>query len=140
MDVMDAEMTRVILVEDHKMIRDVLKSLIEQVDNCHVIVEAVCGLEAIDIIGKVQADLIILDMSLPGCGGLEVLKAAKKTGMAKILALTMMTETEHIQAALDAGADGICLKDRGVITLKKAIMEVLYGRHPVYLEKQKGPP
>ena len=134
MDTMEPAKLKVILVEDHKVIRSFLNQFVGGMVCCEIVAEAVCGVEAIEIIRTVLADLIILDLSLPGRGGLEVLREAKKLSTAKILAFTMMADEQHIKEALNAGVDGICLKDRGIKILEQAILEVLEGKHPIYLE------
>jgi len=128
---------RVILVEDHKLLREFLKNFVVKVDHCSVVAEAKCGIEALNAIRDVEADIVLLDLSLPHVDGIEVLKRTKATlkGDTKFLVVTMHADKNKIQGALEAGADGIFLKDRGPALLEKAILETLEGKHPYYLEK-----
>jgi DNA-binding NarL/FixJ family response regulator len=123
----------VILVEDHAVMRSVLKYIVEDIDQCSIIAEAKCGIEALDAIKNIQADLVLLDLSLPDVKGVEVIKQAKKISSIKILVVTMQTDKGIIDQALEAGADGIILKDLSPKILKRAVLEVLDGKCPVYL-------
>jgi DNA-binding NarL/FixJ family response regulator len=133
---MCAEKARIILVEDHKLIRAFLRKFIDRIGCCQIVAEAVCGTDALDVIRSAPADLIVIDLSLPGRSGVEVIRETKRISTAKILVFTMITDAYHIQEAIDSGADGICLKDRSAETLGKAIKEILEGKHPIYLEKE----
>ena len=125
--------TKVIVVEDHDIFRSYLKAFVQQVDHCRIVAEAVDGEAALEAIRKIPADLIVLDLRLPRMSGLSVIQESKKISIAKILVMTMHTEMEIIQQALDAGADGICLKDKDIKVFEKAIMETLEGKRPVYV-------
>ena len=125
--------TRVILIEDNALIRTFLKNQIERLDY-EVVAEATSGLEALDAINNVPADLILLDLSLPEISGLQILGESKKVRQTKVLIITMHTEYHIIQEALDAGADGICVKDRFNLVLESAMLETINGKRPVYLD------
>jgi DNA-binding NarL/FixJ family response regulator len=127
-------MTKVILVEDHDLMRAYLKKFVEQVDNCKIIAEATDGHQAIEIIRSTDADLVILDLSLPRLSGQSVLESVRKMSPIKILVVTMQTDRRIIQQALDAGANGIFLKDKGVMLLEQAILETIDGKRPVYID------
>ena len=129
---MDPRTTKTIVVEDHEIFRKYLKTFVEQVDHCKIVAEASDGNEALDTIKNVPADLIVLDLSLPRLSGIRVLKEAKKISQTKILVISMHTDKDVVQTALDAGADGFCQKDMGVKVLEKAILETLDGKRPVY--------
>ena len=125
--------TRVILIEDNALIRTFLKNQIERLDY-EVVAEATSGLAALDAINNVPADLILLDLSLPEISGLQILGESKKIRQTKVLIITMHTEHHIIQEALDAGADGICVKDRFHLDLESAMLETINGNRPVYLD------
>jgi two-component system, NarL family, response regulator NreC len=137
---MAGDKTRVIIVEDHDLMRSYLKRFIEQVDHCHIIAEAKDGKKAIEVIQSVSADLIVLDLRLPRLSGLSVIEASKKLSPAKILVVTMHADEDTIQQALDAGADGIVLKDKGAKVFEEAILSTLSGKRPVCLEEDCGGP
>ena len=131
---MDKSIIEIILVEDHDVFRTLYKTFVEQIDECQIIAEADNGLQALALIGTVQADLIVLDLSLPGLSGIEVIKKSKEINKTKILVVTVHTDKEIIQTALDAGADGVCNKTINVELLEKAIFETINGNVPVYLD------
>jgi DNA-binding NarL/FixJ family response regulator len=128
--------TKIILVEDFKAIREFLKLFIERETAFKVVAEATTGAEAIEVINSIQADLIILDLNLPVKSGIQVLKEVRHTTAAKILAFTMRDNEAYIAEALDAGADGICLKDGGLETFRKAILQVSDSKQPFFFTSQ----
>ncbi len=123
-------MNRVIVIEDHTVMRETIKSLVEQVDTCIVVAEAKDGSEAIRIIEETPADLILLDLSLPQVSGLEVLEKVRPQTSAKILVVTMFNETEVIKKAFALGANCAFEKDRGLAAFKKVVAETLEGTCP----------
>jgi DNA-binding NarL/FixJ family response regulator len=133
---MDAPDIKIILVEDHEVFRSLYKSFIEQIEMCRVVAEADNGRQALSLIQSVPADLIVLDLSLPGLNGIDVLKKSKEICATKILVVTVHNDKEIIQAALDAGADGVCNKTIGPRLMAKAVVETVNGKHPVYLDSE----
>jgi two-component system, NarL family, response regulator NreC len=125
---------RVIIIEDHDLMRSLLKKFIDQFDCCQIIAEAADGKKAIELIQSIPADLILLDLSLPRLSGLSVIAESKKINPTKILVITMHSDADTIQRALEAGADGLVLKDEGVKVIERAILETLNGKRPVCLE------
>jgi DNA-binding NarL/FixJ family response regulator len=123
---MDAK-KRIILVEDNDLYRAALKDLINAQENLEVVAEAATGSEAMTIIGRVPADLVLLDLRLPGTSGYDVLPEISKRVEAKILVLTILESDHNIRAALEAGADGYCFKDVSSTELIHAISSVLSG-------------
>jgi len=122
----------IIIVEDYQTIRELLKMFAERVHGCKVVAEARDGLEAIDLVTKVHADLMLLDLSMPRLDGIKVLQEVKKISAIKVLVVTMHADQERLQQALDNGADGICVKDAGSKAIEKAILEILGGGRPIY--------
>jgi len=127
--------TKVIIVEDHDLMRAYLKKFVEQMDHCKIIAEATDGLQAIEIIRSTEADLILLDLSLPRLSGISVIESLRKISPTKILVVTMQTDRQIIQQALDAGANGIVLKDKGAKVLEQAILETMDGKRPMYVDE-----
>jgi DNA-binding NarL/FixJ family response regulator len=132
---MEREKIKVIVVEDHNLFRIVIKKIVEMIEDCHVVAEASCGMEALKLIRQVPADLIVMDLRLPGIGGVSLIEESKKISSTKILVFTASRDKEIIQSALDAGADGICSKDNDKSVFERAILETLDGKRPVYLER-----
>jgi DNA-binding NarL/FixJ family response regulator len=129
---------KIIVVEDHNLFRIVIKKIVETIENCHVVAEARCGMEALELIKTTPADLIVMDLRLPGINGVSLIEESKKIGPTKILVLTASREKDIIQSALDAGADGICSKDNDKSVFEKAIVETLAGSKPIYLERPQS--
>ena len=125
----DSEKKGVLIVEDHTLIREGLRSLLSSHPNLEVIGEAGDGREAIRQAERLSPTLILMDLSMPRMGGVEAIREIKKSQTKiKILALTVNDSEEHVLAALKAGADGYILKDSTRAELVQAIQNVLAGK------------
>ena len=125
----DSEKKGVLIVEDHTLIREGLRSLLSSHPDLEVIGEAGDGREAIRQAEKLSPALILMDLSMPRMGGVEAIREIKKSQTKiKILALTVNDSEEHVLAALKAGADGYILKDSTRAELVQAIQNVLAGK------------
>ena len=118
---------KIILVEDNDLYRAALKELINTQAHLEVVAEAGSGAEALTIIAQFPADLVLLDLRLPGRTGYDVLPEISKSTDAKILVLTILESDHNIRAAFEAGADGYCFKDVSSQELINAISSVLAG-------------
>ncbi|MCU0559013.1 MAG: response regulator transcription factor [Desulfobacterales bacterium] len=118
---------RLIIVEDNDLYRAALKELINAQAHLEVVAEASSGAEALRVAKEVPADLVLLDLRLPGGSGYAVLPELSGSVAAKILVLTILESDHTIRAALEAGADGYCFKDVGSQELIHAIETVLAG-------------
>lgn len=124
-----SEKNTIIIVEDHKLLREGLQSLLNNVDTYQVVGEAADGIEAIKIIKQKEPDLILLDLSMPRMNGISVVKEIKRMyPKMRILVLTIHDSDEHVLEAFEAGADGYCLKDAGRKELLIAIDSILCGK------------
>ncbi|MFO3797623.1 MAG: response regulator transcription factor, partial [Anaerolineales bacterium] len=104
-------MTTILLADDHAVLRSGLKLLLESQPDLIVIGEASTGLETLDLAERLQPELILLDISMPGLNGLDALAALLKVApQAKILILTMYDDPHYLRAALKQGASGYVLK------------------------------
>ncbi|MDO9262851.1 MAG: response regulator transcription factor [Desulfosalsimonadaceae bacterium] len=120
---------RILLAEDHKILREGLKALLSVDPDITVIGEAEDGRMAIKYAETYSPDLVLMDLSMPKTGGLEAIREIKRTQPAiKILVLTVHDSEEYIQAALQAGADGYVLKDADRQELLGAVKHVLDGK------------
>ena len=120
---------RVLIVEDHTILREGLRSLLSSHQDLDVVGEAENGLEAIRSAEKLQPNLILMDLSMPRMGGIEAVREIKKRQpKIKILILTVNDSEEYILAALKAGADGYILKDSTHAELLQAIRNTLSGK------------
>lgn len=116
------------LADDHELMREGIKHLLEFDGSIEVIAEASDGIECLDKLDKITPDLLLLDINMPNRNGIEVLEDLKKRKRKlKILMLTVHNEVDYLLKAIDIGADGYILKDSGSVELKKAINVVMNG-------------
>ena len=121
--------TKVVIVEDHKLFREGLKSLLSDKADVEVVGEAGDGLEAIRTVKKCRPDIMLLDLSMPKMNGISVMKEIKSQfPETKIMALTIHESDQYVLEAFEAGADGYCLKDAGRNELMVAVDSVLQGK------------
>jgi len=126
---MESGKTRIVLVEDHGMVRQGLKTLLSSNSDYKIVGEAEDGLSAIRCIMKHKPCLVIIDLRLPKMSGLEVIANIKKQSPAvKILVLTAHKSEELVHAALSAGVNGFISKSGSYTELDIAIKSVLAGK------------
>ncbi|MDZ7845191.1 MAG: response regulator transcription factor [Anaerolineales bacterium] len=125
---------QVLLVDDHSMLRDGLRSLLEARDEIQVIGEAGTGREAVQITQEKKPDIVILDLGLPDINGLDVIELLiEKHPKVKIVVLSMHISREHVSKAIEAGAVGYIPKSSTHSSLLEAIQVVAQGEsflHP----------
>jgi len=122
---------KIIIVEDNDLYRAALKDLINAQEDLEVVAETVSGGEALRVVRQFAADLVLLDLRLPGRSGYDILPELSKNTDAKILVLTILESDHNIRAAFEAGADGYCFKDVSSQELISAISSVLAGERYV---------
>jgi len=119
---------KVILADDHVMIREGIKQLLEFDQKIEVVAQANDGVECLEQLDNVKADILLLDINMPRKNGLETLAEIRKNkNKIKVLMLTVHEEVEYLVKATDIGVDGYILKDSGSAELKKAIFSILEG-------------
>ncbi len=119
----------IVLAEDHRLLREGLKALLQTEKDLQIIGEAENGLEAIRCVEKHAPDLILLDLSMPKMSGISVIKEIKsRFPEVKILALTIHESDQYVLEAFQSGTDGYCLKDASRDELLIAIKSVLNGK------------
>lgn len=119
---------RVLLVDDHRIVRAGLRAMLESTGRIDVVGEASSGEEAVARAESLQPDIVIMDLAMPGAGGLRATRAITALGIgAKILVLTVHDEDEHLAMALDAGAAGYLNKSVADTDLIGAIEALLRG-------------
>ena len=119
---------KVLLVDDHSVVREGLKEIIGKMDEVSVIEEASDGLEAMDKIKKYSYDLIILDISMPGMSGLDILQALKgRKDKPHILILSVHPQKQYAIRALRLGVSGYLSKDSVPDELSEAIRKISSG-------------
>lgn len=120
---------KVVIVEDHQLFRDGIKSMLGKRDDIGIVGEAEDGIEAVKLIRKLKPDMVLLDLSMPKMGGISVLKEIKRElPDTRILLLTIHESDQHVLEAFDAGADGYCIKDSSRQELMIAVDSVLQGK------------
>ena len=124
-----AQKRKIVVAEDHKILREGLKSLLRTIEDLEIIGEAADGLEAIRCVEKYHPELLLLDLSMPKMNGISVIRDIKsRFPETKILVLTIHDSEDYILEAFHAGLDGYCLKDANYSELLNAIRSVLDGK------------
>jgi DNA-binding NarL/FixJ family response regulator len=123
------ERKRIFIAEDHTILRQGLKALLNASNDLEVVGEAEDGLDAIRKIKEITPDLVLLDLSMPKMDGLSVIKEiSKQCPDTCILALTMYKDEEYVLEAFNSGAKGYCIKSSSHDELLVAISAVLSGK------------
>ena len=119
---------RVMLADDHILMREGIRQLLEFDGSIEVVGEANNGEECLDILQMFKPQVLLLDINMPKKSGIEVLEEIKKEKTdVKVLILTVHTEIEYLIKALDIGVDGFILKDSESAELKRAIVAIVNG-------------
>ena len=118
------------ITDDHAMIREGIKQLLEFDGEIKVIAEAGDGEECLEMLKKTKPEVLLLDINMPKKNGIEVLQEIRNQKIPlKVLILTVHNEVEYLIKAVDIGVDGYILKDSESSELKKAIESVLNGEN-----------
>jgi DNA-binding NarL/FixJ family response regulator len=124
-----SELIRVMLADDHTLVRAGIRRILEAQPGLTVVGEAADGHAAIALLRGVETDVLVLDLKMEGSDGIDVLKRVKaEWPELKVLILTMHAGREYVARALHEGADGYLLKDSAVQDLAAAIDAVMAGR------------
>jgi DNA-binding NarL/FixJ family response regulator len=125
----------VLLVDDHAIVREGLRTVLAEEPDIIVVGEAASGTEALALVPKLAPDVVLLDLLMPDMGGIEVTRRLRAAGAAcRVLALTSYAGDGHVHEVLQAGADGFLLKDVLTPDLLLAIRATARGEavlHPV---------
>jgi two-component system, NarL family, response regulator LiaR len=123
-----AEDIRILIADDHGVVREGLRALIRSEPGMSLIGEAEDGIQAIDLARSLQPDVLLLDMMMPGKSGLEVIDAIKnEPSPMRILVLTSFSEDKLIFPAIKSGANGYLLKNTPPKVLLQSIRDVHNG-------------
>ncbi len=142
-----SEPIRILIVEDHHVVRQGLVALIKSVDDMEVVAEAADGRQGVDLHRKHRPDVTIMDLRLPLLGGVEAIQEIRQiTPNARVIVLTTFDGDENIYRALQAGARGYLLKDMFGEELMDAIRAVHAGKTRIpavvaqrLAERMRGP-
>lgn len=119
---------RVMLADDHVLMREGIRQLLEFDGSITVVAEANNGEECLEQLPKVKPDILLLDINMPVMDGIDVLQQIKKKNIdVKVLILTVHNEVEYLLKAVDIGVDGYIMKDAESAELKKAIQTIMEG-------------
>ncbi len=119
---------RILLAEDHAILREGIRSLLASIPEFEVVGEAEDGLQAVAQAKQLEPDLVLIDLSMPLMNGTEAIRQIKhRTPVTKVVVMTVHKTDEHVRAALDAGAEGYLLKDDRSQDMLAAIRSVVAG-------------
>ena len=122
--------TKIILADDHKIIREGLRSLIEKQPDMEVIAEAQDGLTTVNLVQKLKPDVVIMDIGMPEMNGIDATtKITTEYKTVKVIALSMHSDRRFVMQMLKAGAAGYLLKDSAFEELVSAIHAVIAKQH-----------
>ncbi len=128
----------IMIADDHSMVREGLKQLLELDGDIIVNAEASNGKMCIDELNETQTDVLLLDINMPIMNGLQVLQYLKDNHKkVKVLILTIHNEVEYLMRAVEIGVDGYVLKDSDSSVLKKAIFSVHKG--DIFIQPELAP-
>jgi DNA-binding NarL/FixJ family response regulator len=121
-------MYKIVLAEDHILVREGIKKIIEALPGLQVVGEVGDGLELLEFLKKVAVDMVILDISMPSLPGIEATREIKKAyPTVSVLILTMHKKKEYLNNAIEAGVDGYLLKEDAPKELLNAINQIRQG-------------
>jgi two-component system response regulator NreC len=147
---MQTQPITIILADDHHVVREALRSLLEAESDFQVVAEAADGLAAAELTEKHKPSVLVLDLQLPGLNGLDVLRrVARRSERTRVVVLSMHATEAHVIAALKHGAWAYVAKDAGASELRAAIRKVVSGERylsppfsgisvPEYLARGEG--
>ena len=119
---------RILIVDDHDIVREGQRALIETEQGMELVGEAIDGIEAVELADKLQPDVILMDLHMPKKDGVEAIMEIKgENPESRILVLTSFNEDEEVYAAIKAGAMGYLLKDSSPQKILKSIRKIYQG-------------
>ena len=120
---------KILIADDHKILREGLRFLLEKQSTFEVVAEAEDGLAALEAVKKQKPDIAILDIGMPGLNGIEVTRKIRSDMTeTRVIALSMHADRRFVMGVLEAGANGYLLKDSAFAELVTAVMAVAKGK------------
>jgi DNA-binding NarL/FixJ family response regulator len=120
--------TRILIADDHAIVREGVRALLALADDMEVVGEAPGGREAIELATSLEPDLILMDIAMPGLGGLEAtIEIRRRVPRTKIIVLSQYGDAEYVRRFLKAGVSGYVLKNAAGADLVSAIRAVMRG-------------
>lgn len=119
---------RILLVDDHAVVRAGYRFLLESIEDIHVMAEATSGEEALSMVASQQPDIVVMDLAMPGIGGLEAIRRIRaQHDKVRILVFTMHENAAFVEHVLQAGVDGYISKNSPPETLVEALRKIAAG-------------
>jgi DNA-binding NarL/FixJ family response regulator len=130
--------TRVVLADDHDVVRQGLKRLLDRAPEIEVVGEACDGLEALNSVKELQPDVLLLDIEMPVMDGIEVARRLQEdaNGKVRILILSAYDDHEYIRALLDIGVSGYLVKGEAPGKIVEAVRGVAQGQQKAWVSPQ----
>jgi DNA-binding NarL/FixJ family response regulator len=126
---------RVMLADDHTLVRSGIRALLEKLPGVEVVGEASDGREVLNLVGTHRPDVVLMDIAMPGLNGLEAAaRMAKEFPDVRVIILSMHHNEEYVWRALKAGAAGYLLKKAATAELATALQRVVHGE--IYLSQE----
>lgn len=126
---MSNQLLRVVIADDHSVVRQGIRGVLEEIDGLEVVGEAGDGAQALTMVAELAPDVVVLDVNMPEKSGLEVtMELREEAHPARVLILSMHDDPEYVLQAVRAGADGYVLKDVSPAELRDAVQAVHEGR------------
>ena len=130
---MSATPIRVLVVDDHEVVRRGFRALIDEFEDMEVVAEASNGIEAVQLVEREEPDVILMDLLMPEMDGVEATRQISAAGTkARILVITTYSGDDHVIPAIKAGAHGYLLKDSGSTQVVEAIRQVHRGESAIH--------
>lgn len=131
---------RVVLADDHDVIRRGIRDFLTEAGDIQVVSEADNGAQALELIDRYQPDIAVLEVQMPQCSGIEVTRRLRAAGAnLGILILTSYDDPPYIRAAIDAGANGYVLKSSEAEEIVEAVRAVFEGKAVLDAHLQVSP-
>ena len=129
-------MIRVLIADDHHVVRRGLLFFLKTQKDIEVVGEAKNGLEAVELVEKVSPDLVLMDLVMPEMDGIQATKKIKKKWPhIQVLMLTSFSDKDHVLPAMEAGATGYQLKDIEPDDLVESIRQIMRGENTIHPEQ-----
>ncbi|WP_404392021.1 response regulator [Humibacillus xanthopallidus] len=125
-------MTTVVVVDDHRLVRAGLRTIIDASADLEVVGEAGDGAQAVTVVSEAHPDVVLMDLSMPGVDGIEAIRRLRAAGLVMpVVVLTSFAEAERVRSALEAGAVGYLLKDSEPRDVLEAVRAAAAGHAPL---------
>jgi len=126
---------RLLIVDDHELVRDGIRSRLESQSTIEIVGEATDGHQAVDLAKSLKPDLVLMDINMPNLGGLDAVEHMKSIGLqCRILILSLYDNAEYVKRAMALGTNGYLLKDIGKTEMIEAIKSAAAGEF--YIDKR----